>query len=443
MEHQAEDIELNDKELSSDSNCEESDIDSDETITYDEQSYVRCTAHVNSEGGFSFLEKTSKMYRKILSKNNVAVKNLLKNELSEIIDDDTILNELKQCKTENPSDRKLTPPQRFSIKLPPLPSGRNVRTEDLKIAFSRLERRKMDTLYQMNKQYEILVHLQNDFVTLTRQSLHIKKELNTQETLQNLNADQNILRKIRMQVNKVEQIIDRESDGVSKIMSKQDDSTICIYQNNPNNYVAKSSTSKDTLQARFDPVKIDCSMDTNDTAEIDISTEGSGNLETQNGSSGSSAKEDSMVTDEVTVDVPNDGNEFVTNSADSIKTEENMDYQETDDVNVTEEMNDSKDTLIDDKKENVDDMDITDYWSDGQESSADDVQLLSPVVFKRFKCSLCGKRYVDKRSYKSHLDVHVGLVLKCDKCSSSRTFKNSQSFNQHSKWHERGGVLSV
>ena len=87
-------------------------------------------------------------------------------------------------------------------------------------------------------------------------------------------------------------------------------------------------------------------------------------------------------------------------------------------------------------------MDITDSLSDSDERRGHDIDLLPPEVFKRFQCALCGKRYVDKRNFTSHVDAHTGVTYTCKECPN-RKFTNTQSFRRHTDWHKNGSVYLI
>ena len=71
-------------------------------------------------------------------------------------------------------------------------------------------------------------------------------------------------------------------------------------------------------------------------------------------------------------------------------------------------------------------------------SSSDDSDAILPAkVFKRYKCEFCKKRYVDKRSFKYHVEAHTGKKYYCDLCPN-RIFKNKMSYDRHIKFHEGG-----
>ena len=56
---------------------------------------------------------------------------------------------------------------------------------------------------------------------------------------------------------------------------------------------------------------------------------------------------------------------------------------------------------------------------------------------KKFICSLCEKRFVEKRSMEDHVKGHSGVIYSCDVCQQ-RTFTVKKSFKEHQRWHERG-----
>ena len=51
---------------------------------------------------------------------------------------------------------------------------------------------------------------------------------------------------------------------------------------------------------------------------------------------------------------------------------------------------------------------------------------------KRFPCSVCGKGFVDKKSFREHYNIHTGeRPFKCDLCE--KTFASSGNMYQHRK----------
>ena len=101
------------RDQSSNSNSESTDIESDSTIIYDSKSYLRSSAPLSSDRDLVFFKQTETMHCKILTKHSVAMKNLMSNELQEIIDDDDINMHISQLKCTDGQQNKVT--DRFSL----------------------------------------------------------------------------------------------------------------------------------------------------------------------------------------------------------------------------------------------------------------------------------------------------------------------------------------
>ena len=136
---------LSNDNVSSDSNSDNADIDSDSTIVYNRTSYARSKRHLRTENSTFFYEQSSKMHRKILSKHSVGMKKLMSHDLSAIMDDDQISRELQDSENiQTFKDRKLT--QRCPVKTHPSAVSSETRTKDLKSAYLDLESRKKNKL---------------------------------------------------------------------------------------------------------------------------------------------------------------------------------------------------------------------------------------------------------------------------------------------------------
>ena len=94
----------------------------------------------------------------------------------------------------------------------------------------------------------------------------------------------------------------------------------------------------------------------------------------------------------------------------------------------------TNDTKIDSK------MDLSGCDSDCKMDISDSDKsdgILPQSTFKRFKCSFCHKRFVDKRSFTYHVEAHGGKKYYCDICPR-RVFCNKMSYDRHLKYHQRG-----
>ena len=56
---------------------------------------------------------------------------------------------------------------------------------------------------------------------------------------------------------------------------------------------------------------------------------------------------------------------------------------------------------------------------------------------KKYVCSLCDKRFVEKRSMTDHVKAHTGVSYSCEHCEQ-RTFTVKKSFKEHQRWHSLG-----
>ena len=359
------------------------------------------------------------MHKKVLTSHPEAMNTLLTHNLVDTVGDsklgDTFKTE-RDCKlgdtfkTETDWD-DYGQPQRFSVKSRPLVISNVVRTKDLKSAFGRIESRKKETLYKMNWQYDILLNIRKEYISLTKESMHIQRELNARETLLRLDTNSPIRHKINMQVENVKRSITENAGEVNKIVVDgeiMEGSTKAIIDDGKMDIDnSQPSTSRDTSFSSKEPVvDIDNSQPSTSRDTSFASKEPAGNDSKQELSNDFSSEKDSAVNCERT------GNYL----------DESM---EVEDAGVS---NDGGSHLESEKKP-----------IDLDKSSDMDVDLLSPEVFKRYQCALCGKRYVDKRCFDSHVDAHAGVVHTCSKCPS-RKFKNSQSYHRHDEWHKRGEI---
>ena len=261
--------------------------------------------------------------------------------------------------------------------------------------------------------------MRNDFISLIEQSIKVKKELNARETLQNIPTDGNMGRKIKMQVDKIQRRIIQESAGVNNIIKKQ--------QPMPNDLVgsgasplkpssceltqAVPSTSYDTSVAGFQ--KLDTAPNT-DMPQIPLNKMDIASVH----------KDDCTVSKDEKLN-----SSHVTDGELKL---ENLDTDVDLPVGYNRDKDDgpkqsSQTKKTEDQYEADNEMEMSDYSSDFDTASDMDVNVLLPEVFKRFQCALREKRYVDKRSFDSHVDMHTGVSYLCEKCSNRR-FTNSQAF---------------
>ena len=330
---------------SSDSNSESTDYDSHDTVIYNESSYVRCSkgSKTGQEADKTFLSNIMSMHHKVVVKHSGAVKSILTNDISEIIGDKDISQELDKIKTEPGLQSLSIKSDHFSMKYGPIHVSKDVCLKDLRSAYLCLENRNMDKLYRINVQYESLLKMRDDYLQLTRQSLRIQKELNACETLQKLPAIKSLPHTLQMKVDAVEQSMISKADDVDKIIAQQnnsdDDLSIDDDIKPPSVSEPKPSCSKDTSQAQFEPVVDKNKVSMKDESDVQVMDTGG-----------------------------------IDSNQDDLKQE-------------------------DSEMKNKSDMsDLSDM-----ETSIENAPVLLPHnLLKRFQCALCRKQYVDKRSFDSH-----------------------------------------
>ena len=194
------------------------------------------------------------------------MKNLLTHNLVDTLGDSEVSDSFK---IENNWNDDYCQPHRFSVKSRPIAVSSEVHTNDLKSAYTRIESRKKEALYKMNVQYNILLKMRKDYMSLTKESMHIQKELNTRETLIRVNQNSSISRKVKMQVDKVKQSICEHQDEVNKIVVDgkiMDGSTKAMLNIGEMEIpTIQPSTSKDTSLAGFEPAENDTNEDKQST----------------------------------------------------------------------------------------------------------------------------------------------------------------------------------
>ena len=93
----------------------------------------------------------------------------------------------------------------------------------------------------------------------------------------------------------------------------------------------------------------------------------------------------------------------------------------------------AKETKMEVTSQDVHDLNFLMDFSDTDESDT----IIPAKFFKRHKCEFYSKQYVNKRSFKCHIDSHAGKNYSCDECSKKK-FKNKISFQRHMNFHKRG-----
>ena len=98
--------------------------------------------------------------------------------LSEIIDDPSLNLELKNCKEDGNWHSRVITPQRFSVHSNPFVVSNEDRRKELKLAYRSVESLWMETMIKLNKHYDVMSKLRNDYFKLTKESEKIQSEIN-------------------------------------------------------------------------------------------------------------------------------------------------------------------------------------------------------------------------------------------------------------------------
>ena len=58
----------------------------------------------------------------------------------------------------------------------------------------------------------------------------------------------------------------------------------------------------------------------------------------------------------------------------------------------------------------------------------------------KHRCFLCGKRYVDKKTFLNHIESHSGVTYSCDQpeCAKKKPYQNKVAFKKHVQFHLDG-----
>ena len=155
--------------------------DSDDTVIYDDPSYHRSEAVLSPTPHVRFFRSVSKMHRNLGPEHSQSVDTLInKNptdflgniELTEVLQEE---NDGVIVKQEFPAC--------ISTRQKQISDTENARLSQLKSAFKQVQRSKMETLFQLNLQFQVIQNLRSKFILLSNQLRHIQDEMMERETL--------------------------------------------------------------------------------------------------------------------------------------------------------------------------------------------------------------------------------------------------------------------
>ena len=122
------------------------------------------------------------MHRKLKSEHNDAIKKLMTCDLSEIVDDRALSQELANCREDGNWHEQIRKGQWISVRTGPFVVSNAARKKELQSAYNNIESLRIQTVIKLNKHYDLMKTLRCDYFKLTQESEHLMSEINAQES---------------------------------------------------------------------------------------------------------------------------------------------------------------------------------------------------------------------------------------------------------------------
>ena len=121
------------------------------------------------------------MHRKVKSEHHDAIKKLMTSDLSEIVDDAALTQELANCREDRNWHKRVVIGERISVRTGPFVVSNAARKKELQSAYN-IESLRIQTVIKLNKQFELLKTLRRDYFKLTKESEHLMNEISARES---------------------------------------------------------------------------------------------------------------------------------------------------------------------------------------------------------------------------------------------------------------------
>ena len=128
-----------------------------------------------------FFCEINRMHRKVKAEHHAAIRKLMSSDISEIIDDPGLNQELANCREDGNWHKRVLKPQRISVRTGPFYISNISRKKELESAYNNIESLRIQTVIKLNKHYDLLKTLRQNYFRLTKQSEHIMSEINARE----------------------------------------------------------------------------------------------------------------------------------------------------------------------------------------------------------------------------------------------------------------------
>ena len=177
-------------------------ISSDDTIIDDDSSYDRVENTQNVSTGDFFCE-INRMHRKIKSDHHAAIKKLMTSDLSEIIDDAGLNQQLANYREDGNWHKRVFKQQRISVKTGPVYVSNAVRKKELESAYNSIESIRIQAVIKLNKHFDLMKNLRQHYFRLTKESEHLMNEINARESFAVTGTGTKISREMKFKATKL------------------------------------------------------------------------------------------------------------------------------------------------------------------------------------------------------------------------------------------------